>query len=165
VGVGERHGILFVQLDRDRSCRPKNIDGLRRAGIAGRPHSQPNSRYRCFLPDLTEFTRFVIERDPAIAALDKVFSTLLVSSERVNRAPWLQLECKAARSWRRAIAVRPDLGAMAERVGFEPTVPLRVHLISSQARSTGLRHLSAVAKAIAGERQRASYSAQRARRG
>ena len=32
---------------------------------------------------------------------------------------------------------------MAERVGFEPTVPLRVHLISSQARSTELRHLSA----------------------
>ena len=31
---------------------------------------------------------------------------------------------------------------MAERVGFEPTVPFRVHLISSQARSTGLRHLS-----------------------
>ena len=33
--------------------------------------------------------------------------------------------------------------SMAERVGFEPTVPLRVHLISSQARSTELRHLSA----------------------
>ena len=31
---------------------------------------------------------------------------------------------------------------MAEREGFEPPVPLRVHLISSQARSTGLRHLS-----------------------
>ena len=31
---------------------------------------------------------------------------------------------------------------MAERVGFQPTVPFRVHLISSQARSTGLRHLS-----------------------
>jgi len=29
----------------------------------------------------------VIERDPAIAALDKAFSTLLVSSEGVNRAP------------------------------------------------------------------------------
>ena len=36
--------------------------------IAGHPRSQPKSRYRCFLPDLTEFTRFVIERDPAIAA-------------------------------------------------------------------------------------------------
>ena len=36
---------------------------------------------------------------------------------------------------------------MAERVGFEPTVPLRVHLISSQARSTELRHLSAGAEA------------------
>ena len=32
---------------------------------------------------------------------------------------------------------------MAERVGFEPTVPVKVHLISNQARSTGLRHLSA----------------------
>ncbi len=36
---------------------------------------------------------------------------------------------------------------MAERVGFEPTVPLQVHLISNQARSTGLRHLSAAAQA------------------
>ena len=37
--------------------------------------------------------------------------------------------------------------SVAERVGFEPTVPLRVHLISSQARSTELRHLSAGAEA------------------
>ena len=36
---------------------------------------------------------------------------------------------------------------MAERVGFEPTVPLQVHLISNQARSTELRHLSAGAEA------------------
>ena len=36
---------------------------------------------------------------------------------------------------------------MAERVGFEPTVPLQVHLISNQARSTGLRHLSEGAEA------------------
>ena len=34
-------------------------------------------------------------------------------------------------------------GFVAERVGFEPTVPVKVHLISNQARSTGLRHLSA----------------------
>jgi translation initiation factor IF-1 len=45
---------------------------------------------------------------------------------------------------------------MAERVGFEPTVPLRVHLISSQARSTGLRHLSDRSEAIAAVRARAS---------
>ncbi len=32
---------------------------------------------------------------------------------------------------------------MAERVGFEPTVPLPVRLISNQVRSTELRHLSA----------------------
>ena len=37
--------------------------------------------------------------------------------------------------------------------------------ISTQARSTGLRHLSAAAKAIAGERQRAGRGARRARRG
>jgi hypothetical protein len=37
--------------------------------------------------------------------------------------------------------------SMAERVGFEPTVPLQVHLISNQARSTELRHLSAGAEA------------------
>ena len=36
---------------------------------------------------------------------------------------------------------------MAERVGFEPTVPLQVHLISNQARSTWLRHLSEGAEA------------------
>ncbi len=35
---------------------------------------------------------------------------------------------------------------MAERVGFEPTEGLHLHLISSQARSTELRHLSAGAK-------------------
>ena len=40
-------------------------------------------------------------------------------------------------------------GGMAERVGFEPTVPLRVHLISSQGRSTGLRHLSARSRNLA----------------
>ena len=38
---------------------------------------------------------------------------------------------------------------MAERVGFEPTVGLRLHLISSQARSTELRHLSAMASTLA----------------
>ena len=38
---------------------------------------------------------------------------------------------------------------MAERVGFEPTDPLRGHLISSQARSTELRHLSAEASKLA----------------
>ncbi len=63
----------------------KRETGSPGAGIAGHPHSQPNPRYRCFLPDLTEFTRFVIERDPAIAS-------------RRN-------------------------GSLAERVGFEPTVP------------------------------------------
>ena len=33
---------------------------------------------------------------------------------------------------------------MAEREGFEPPIPLRVCLISSQVHSTGLCHLSAV---------------------
>ena len=33
--------------------------------------------------------------------------------------------------------------SMAEREGFEPPVPLRVRLISSQVHSTGLCHLSA----------------------
>ncbi len=50
---------------------------------------------------------------------------------------------------------------MAEREGFEPTVPLRVHLISSQARSTGLRHLSDSAEAIAGLRGGASDEVRR----
>ena len=74
------------------------------------------------------------------------------------------MDCNLTRSRLGAIANRRMTG-LAERVGFEPTVPLRVHLISSQARSTGLRHLSAAAKAIAGERQRASRGARRARRG
>jgi len=60
-------------------------EGLQRPGIAGHPRSQPNPRYRCFLPDLTEFTRFVIERDPAIAAPDLSRSTLLGRPERVNQ--------------------------------------------------------------------------------
>ena len=33
-------------------------------------------------------------------------------------------------------------GVLAERVGFEPTEWQAIHLISNQARSTGLRHLS-----------------------
>ena len=33
---------------------------------------------------------------------------------------------------------------LAEREGFEPPVPFRAHLISSQAPSTGLGHLSAL---------------------
>ena len=33
---------------------------------------------------------------------------------------------------------------LAERVGFEPTLPFRVNLISSQAPSAGLGHLSAI---------------------
>jgi hypothetical protein len=43
--------------------------------------------------------------------------------------------------------VSASADSMAERVGFEPTDPLRGHLISSQARSTELRHLSAGAEA------------------
>ena len=35
------------------------------------------------------------------------------------------------------------VGFMAEREGFEPPIPLRVCLISSQVHSTGLCHLSA----------------------
>src|SRR5262245_13180949 len=35
-----------------------------------------------------------------------------------------------------------DEDRVAEREGFEPPVELPPHLISSQARSTGLRHLS-----------------------
>jgi hypothetical protein len=39
---------------------------------------------------------------------------------------------------------RKDLTkSMAEREGFEPPIPLRVCLISSQVHSTGLCHLSA----------------------
>ena len=72
---------------RQRAAGLRTPTVCRRAGIAGHPHSQPNPRYRCFLPDLTEFTRFVIERDPAIAVLDKAISTLLVSSEGVNCVP------------------------------------------------------------------------------
>ncbi len=46
-----------------------------------------------------------------------------------------------------APARRPGRGVrLAERVGFEPTVGLRLHLISSQERSTGLRHLSAASR-------------------
>ena len=37
-------------------------------------------------------------------------------------------------------------GNLAEREGFEPPVPFRAHLISSQAPSTGLGHLSGLSK-------------------
>ena len=48
-------------------------------------------------------------------------------------------------SWVRRLAAPPE--CVAERVGFEPTDEQAHHLISSQARSTGLRHLSAVRRA------------------
>ncbi len=38
---------------------------------------------------------------------------------------------------------------MAEREGFEPPIPVKVWLISSQLHSTGLCHLSAVRTAAA----------------
>ena len=47
---------------------------------------------------------------------------------------------------------------MAEREGFEPPVPLRAHLISSQARSTGLRHLSALHPACVSFTNSQAYS-------
>ena len=40
--------------------------------------------------------------------------------------------------------MRRGQSRMAEREGFEPSVPLPVRLISNQVRSTKLRHLSAV---------------------
>ena len=40
------------------------------------------------------------------------------------------------------------LKGLAEREGFEPPLPVRVNLISSQAPSTGLGHLSVI-KSIA----------------
>ena len=49
--------------------------------------------------------------------------------------------------WCCAVKVSAAADSMAERVGFEPTVPLQVHLISNQARSTELRHLSEGAQA------------------
>ncbi len=38
----------------------------------------------------------------------------------------------------------------AERVGFEPTDSFRRHLLSREARSTGLRHLSRCTKTLQG---------------
>ncbi len=39
-------------------------------------------------------------------------------------------------------------GNLAEREGFEPPVPVRAHLISSQAPSTGLGHLSTLGHSL-----------------
>ena len=38
--------------------------------------------------------------------------------------------------------------SLAERVGFEPTLPFRVNLISSQAPSAGLGHLSTIIQLV-----------------
>ena len=105
-----------------------------RRGTAGRTHPQPETCYGCFLPDLTGFTGPRTRADPAIPP------------RHVHR----QLNC--GRSWGqsigqddvcRVIRNRPACGgALAERVGFEPTEWQAIHLISNQARSTGLRHLS-----------------------
>ena len=50
---------------------------------------------------------------------------------------------------------------MAEREGFEPPIPVKVCLISSQVHSTGLCHLSALAiaeEAVTGAVRRADDS-------
>ena len=45
--------------------------------------------------------------------------------------------------WATCLTMRIQ-GVLAEREGFEPPVPLRVRLISSQVHSTGLCQLSAL---------------------
>ena len=51
---------------------------------------------------------------------------------------------------------------LAEREGFEPPLPLRVNLISSQAPSTGLGHLSAFRVSRLRDLRRAKKSASKA---
>ena len=96
---------------------------LRGAGIAGRPRSQPKSRYRCFLPDLTEFTRFVIERDPAIAAHRKATSTTLPPGSHgsdavagVRRRRRAEREPAPPAGARRQGSPAPRAGGLAEPV-------------------------------------------------
>ena len=53
------------------------------------------------------------------------------------------------------------INLLAEREGFEPPVRLPVHLISSQAPSTGLGHLSAQIQLLSRIRRLAQFLCQR----
>ena len=109
-----------------RSCR---------RGTAGRTHPQPETCYGCFLPDLTGFTGPRTRADPAIPPRH-------VHRQRNRGGSWGQSNvpvCFPGES----LEIDPACGGgVAERVGFEPTEWQAIHLISNQARSTGLRHLS-----------------------
>jgi hypothetical protein len=86
-------------------------------------------------------------------------SFLLSVGQRVDLRTWREFRaerggvgaiwCGASRGLRALGA-----GPMAEREGFEPSVPLPVRLISNQVRSTKLRHLSAVGEPSISARER-----------
>ena len=126
-----------------RSCRRVwiSLHGLHsnrmcRRGTAGRTHPQPETCCGCFLPDLTGFTGSRTRADPAIPPRH--------IHRHLNDGSLPGQSNRALQSGPREVAGMglPAGGGMAERVGFEPTEWQAIHLISNQARSTGLRHLS-----------------------
>ena len=110
---------------------------------AGHPHSQPNSCYGCFLPDLTGFTGSQTRAGPCGHPWthgSRKYSRVGPGSTRpasTRRELCTWAGCRVPRA-----GPARARGLLAERVGFEPTEGLHLHLISNQARSTGLRHLS-----------------------
>ena len=96
----------------------------------------------CYLPRVAVFASMLLIASPALAQKSAVYE---VTDSGTPKTPRNRVFFRIAlRCWRKVSASRDS---MAERVGFEPTVPLQVHLISNQARSTGLRHLSAAGEA------------------
>ena len=71
----------------------------------------------------------------------KIAVCVLVARRAKALTPWNQ-----GRVFSINIRRRTDRQDLAEREGFEPPLPFRADLISSQAPSTGLGHLSAFRK-------------------
>jgi hypothetical protein len=64
--------------------------------------------------------------------------------QRIYLAGSQNKKCHTMCNKESCVLILNNLESMAEREGFEPPVPLRVRLISSQVHSTGLCHLSAL---------------------
>src|SRR5437870_2562510 len=119
------------------------------------------ANYRCSLPGLAGFVGFASPRAKNDLAREaggeRGIRTL--GTSRHTRFPVVPLRPLGHLSSRYGFGARAQTGncarapkpplrrvgvteRAAEREGFEPPVPLRVHLISNQAQSTGLCHLS-----------------------
>ena len=105
--------------------------------------------YERIMVDVDEVTN--VQRTPPFAVVQSIAQTVpeatqAVSHEQTEHKGTKQRSVEYARQKQKTDHVFHDrvsaLVILAERVGFEPTVGLHPHLLSREARSTRLRHLS-----------------------